>query len=424
LLDNPLYFQAFSRDATNGPDMFQKFSNLLVMTPNRSERWQTLPNAPETAALSASVVLETALAGGPKSLMICGGGPVLLTDASNPYSTTDKAWIYDCLREEFTLTGGTMQTSRAFHNAVRLQDGKVLVLGGITGPFGSGNSHYTKSLDSAEIYDPVTGNWTSVAPMSEHRAGATANLLPDGRVLVAGGTPGNSSNQLADIADILGSARKTTEIYDPATDTWSAGPNLPEYKAGAGSVTLSDGRILIAGGITHTFIFGIAIPDFAEKLTIYDPATGSFGNNTSLRVKRALFGITELTDGSVFMAGGGGGDVFNIGPIKNCEIWNPTTGRCTSTPSLSINSAWPACITLPDGRVMVIGGATGSLDDPLPIANTWYYNPVANTVTIGPQLPQEHGGGTAAITCKMDVVVIGGETGNGLATNKAASVSF
>ena len=72
----------------------------------------------------------------------------------------------------------SMSTTRWFHTATLLPNGKVLVAGG------QNSGGY---LDSAEVYDPSSNTWTSVAHMNTARWFHTATLLPSGKVLVAGG---------------------------------------------------------------------------------------------------------------------------------------------------------------------------------------------------------------------------------------------
>src|SRR5437868_5927270 len=97
----------------------------------------------------------------------------------------------------FTFSStGNLSTARYLHNAVLLNNGKLLVVGGVD----STGQNYTKT---AELFDPATGAWSATGSLIKERAGATATLLLDGKVLVAGG----GANGL------LASA----ELYDPIT---------------------------------------------------------------------------------------------------------------------------------------------------------------------------------------------------------------
>src|SRR6516164_8494870 len=103
----------------------------------------------------------------------------------------------------FALTG-SLNTARYSHTATLLQNGEVLVTGGI-----GVNGNYT-SLASAELYDPKKGEWTATGSMSVGRTAFTATLLPNGQVLVVGG----SDYQIRCYA--------TAELYNPSTGQWSA----------------------------------------------------------------------------------------------------------------------------------------------------------------------------------------------------------
>lgn len=138
----------------------------------------------------------------------------------------DPAWT--------TIEG--LKVARRMHTATLLSDGKVLVVGGMVGA----TVGLKGALPSVELFDPAGGGaWSTVAPMSEGRAFHTATRLLDGRVLVAGGVTLNT-----------GAGLSTTEIYDPKTNTWSAGPALPGPRTHHGAARLSDGSVLIAGGLT------------------------------------------------------------------------------------------------------------------------------------------------------------------------------
>jgi hypothetical protein len=81
---------------------------------------------------------------------------------------------------------GNLNTARCYHTATLLPDGKVLVAGGYAGP--------GVPLNSAEVYDPATGAWTASGNLNTGRNSHTATLLPDGKVLVAGGYSGGFLN--------------------------------------------------------------------------------------------------------------------------------------------------------------------------------------------------------------------------------------
>lgn len=257
--------------------------------------------------------------------------------------------------------------------------------------------------------------------MSEWRAGHTASLLPDGRVLVAGGTHGNGAHELTDVADLLGTSNRSTEIFDPATNSFSAGPNIPEPKAGHIAVTLQDGRIWLGGGITFTVIFGLPIPDFSTKVYLYSQSTNSFASAGNVGNPRALFGCMVLADGRVVIVGGAGGDIFNIGPISACHIWSPNGNSTTALASLPAINAFNSPVQLANGRVLVVGGAGGTLDDPIP-TNSLYELPLnGNAVVALAPMAVEHAGGVVYLLEDGTVYVGGGESAGGTATAIAES---
>lgn len=94
---------------------------------------------------------------------------------------------------------------RSNHEAVLLADGRVLVIGGTTLESGF--------VDSNEVFDPNTGNWSLHSVMSENRTDHTASLLQSGTVLVAGGITGSRTLQSA-------------EMLDPITQTFSVIANM------------------------------------------------------------------------------------------------------------------------------------------------------------------------------------------------------
>jgi hypothetical protein len=125
-----------------------------------------------------------------------------------------------------------MAIARSCETATLLPNGNVLVAGGriIQGP---------DSLASAELYDPQSGVWSATQAMVAPRGCHTATLLPDGKVLVAGGTGGDGS-ALAALA--------SADLYDPASGTWSATASMVAARRGHTATLLPDGKVLVAGG--------------------------------------------------------------------------------------------------------------------------------------------------------------------------------
>ncbi len=167
-----------------------------------------------------------------QAVKLADGRVLVIGGDSGPLggSTTilSSAELYDASGAAASTTGA-MTTPREGFVAVLLKSGKVLVAGGYR------NAAGTPALDTAELYDPTTGTFTATGSMKVARSASAAALLADGRVLVVGGQNGNH-------------AVATTEIYDPATGTFTLGPSLPWAKAWPTATTLQNGTVLITGG--------------------------------------------------------------------------------------------------------------------------------------------------------------------------------
>ena len=124
---------------------------------------------------------------------------------------------------------GSLTTARDFHTATLLQNGEVLVAGGI------GTSD---RLSSAELYDPAHGKWRATGNMNHARDGHTGTLLNNGQVLVAGGTDGG-----ADLA--------SAELYNPATGSWTFTGSMSSPRNAHTPTLLASVEVLVAGGNHH-----------------------------------------------------------------------------------------------------------------------------------------------------------------------------
>src|SRR5688500_8873242 len=167
-----------------------------------------------------------------------------------------------------------MNDERAAHSATLLPDGKVLIAGGFRE---EGTTEV--AIASAEIFDPVTNTFTPTSDMNEPRNGHTATLLPNGKVLLAGGW--NQQGRTA-----------TAELYDPLTGTFEYTGSLMAPRQGLTAILLNNGQVLIAGGDSAR-----NTPQLTAEL--YDPATETFTSTGTLKDGRFGHTATLLSDGKV-----------------------------------------------------------------------------------------------------------------------------
>jgi hypothetical protein len=253
------------------------------------------------------------------------------------------AELYDPATETFSATG-SMSIARAFHSATLLNNGTVLVIGGLNPGGGAGAI--------AEIYDPATGSFTRVGDMAEGRIQNTASLLGDGRVLIAGGFEGNAN-------DFGFFPTPTAEIYDPATQSFSPGGEMPQEAASQTASVLLDGTVLVAGG------FGNSCPGRGAGVAIFDPASNSFRAGVSLPTRRAEHTATTLNDGRVLITGGGDPCDFLGGSISSTAVvFDPATSSYSSEEAMREPRSGHSATLLADGKVLVVG-STAELFDPV-----------------------------------------------------------
>lgn len=253
---------------------------------------------------------------------------------------------YPLLVDPAWTTTGSMTVPRRNHTASLLNDGRVLVTGGVS----------SVALSSAEIYTPATGTWAVTSSMSTIRREHTASVLPSGKVLAAGGV------------SLLASA----EIYDPASGLWGATGAMVTGRSGQTASLLLDGRVLVAGG---------SGPSGSTPSTeIYDPSTGMWTSAGSLAVSRMQHTANVLLNGKVLVAGGYGG----VGSYLNsAEIYDPSTNSWANTGILAANRTSHASSLLPDGRVLVSGGFSLGIGY---VQSTEIYDPATGGWSIGPNL--------------------------------------
>jgi len=245
------------------------------------------------------------------------------------------------------ITNTPASTARQLPSANLLPDGRVLLIGGV-------NS--TGFVSSAEFFNPTNATWTPANPLSTARQAHTGNFLPNGKILIAGGFNFNAGGPL-----------DSAELYDPAGGVTPAG-TMSCRRTGHTATLLTNGMVLVAGGTYDTSSHA------TNSVDLYNPTNGNWTPSSPMNVARTAHTATLLPDGTVLVAGGRyyiGGSVF----LSSVEIYNPATGTWNFTNSLKTARAQHAATSLPGGKVLVAGGNGSSADT----ATAETYDPATGT---------------------------------------------
>jgi Kelch motif len=267
-------------------------------------------------AFTAEAGFTSAVRSGLEELLLVGGGPNTRggTVASQSFDAKGQFVRVDDLNLQHGA-GGAVTT---------LADGRVLVTGGDVPPGAA-----------VEVRDPADGHWAVTGDLLVARRGHTATLLADGRVLVVGGV----SCCVAGSEVLIG----TAELYDPVEGSSLPTASLSVARGFHEATLLSDGRVLVTGGLAGM----PASPIVSTEM--YDPATGEFGPAGDLQAGHVSHHSVLLADGRVLVLGG-----LDVTAVT--EIFDPASNRWTPGPPLQPPRAEPTATLLSSGRVLVFGG--------------------------------------------------------------------
>jgi N-acetylneuraminic acid mutarotase len=282
----------------------------------------------------------------------------------------------------WTLTG-SMNVARYEHTATLLPNGKVLVAGGFVNGIGA--------ISSAELYDPSSGTWTPTGSLNDGRYGHTATLLPNGKVLVAGGSDNNSC------------CSALAELYDPSSGTWTLTGSMNAGRFGDTATLLPNGKVLVAGG------FG-GCCGFLASAELYDPSSGTWTLTGSMNEVHLDHTATLLPNGKVLVAGGVDNDTGGV--LALAELYDPSSGTWTPTGSMNTARYEHTATLLPNGKVLVVGGLVSSVSI---FSSAELYDPSSGTWTLTGSMNTARYQHTATLLPNGQVLVAGGNIGQALA---------
>jgi hypothetical protein len=260
----------------------------------------------------------------------------------------DTAELYDPAAGTFTSTGKMNQPRPSGATSVLLLDGRVLIVGGGAKPF-------------AEIYNPATGAFTISGSENEVSELSSSILLPDGNVLVSNGGGGSAEP-------------KITEVYDVVSGTFHLVTDITPFHVLGTSTLLPDGRVLIAGdgiygpngepaggAFSYDVLFGAPVGNGSSS-DLFASANSSFTSGPTMTTPRAGQSASLLANGQVLLAGGAGvsGPPDDLGsggkPLASAELYDPVQHKFIATGSMVSSRMGAPSVALYNGKILIAGG--------------------------------------------------------------------
>ncbi len=341
------------------------------------------------------------------------------------------------------VSTGSLPQSLIGATATLLDNGDVLVAGGSTGSVSS-----PAATNAAELYNPSTGTFLATSPLPTALYDATATLLDNGDVLVAGGLSST------------GTALASAELYNPASAAWTQVSAMATPTFNAAATVMGNGEVLIVGGQTGSLPSGTttstptsttttaapvtttssttttssAVTTTSSTTTttippvtsysatasaeLFDPASNSFVTASSLGTGLADTTATLLGNGDVLIAGGLTGTGSSEVPSNEAYVFVPPPtgqtgpGTMTKVGVLPIDVASASADRLPNGDVLVAGGKTVVNNVWTASAGTYLYNPATSSFSATAQLSTGHDKASMTQLPDGNILIAGGITGN------------
>jgi len=274
----------------------------------------------------------------------------------------------------WTVTGPVAKAATNA-SATLMRNGKVLVAGGNIGGIGA-------VFPWAQVYDPAANTWVATPNMKAPRNWNTGTLLPDGRVFIVGGSNGQLNGNYLGIL-------KTAEFYNPASGTFTlSASKMTTPRASHTATLLTNGKVLVAGGM-NAMVPRIRWGSCTNLAELYDPATDTWSSAGAMSTVHCGHTATLLQNGKVLIVGG-----------TDAELYDPTTNTWSSAGDMNAAHAGSA-VLLPNGKVL-LAGATAPAE---------LYDPVSGTFSVTGSPSYSYGYNTAALLANGKVLLAGGPAG-------------
>lgn len=331
------------------------YSNTVTLTASAT----TASNATGSRIISGNRMIPAKLTLDDGNVYLFGG----VINAS--YNTTELVSAYQPASDTWK-SKAPMHSSRSSFQPIKLSSGKVVVAGGLNWPRGGGSA----GLNTVEIYDPSTDQWSARATMStaRYRYAAVKITHPiDGtdRIIYFGGKSDGTTTL------------STVIQYNPANDSWKTLTSMSTARSDHTATLLTDGRILIAGGQDG----GTAV----QSSQIYNPATNTWSGTTAMQSVHAFhtaihFSNTENSGNGerVFVLGSGGSGIAYNDALEYYDVSANTWTSRTTPGSVTETGEYPQLVKVDYGsgyRFVLIGATTSSGNHSAVISE---YNPFTN----------------------------------------------
>lgn len=285
-----------------------------------------------TFAPSASVPTMSVLRANETATLLSNGKVLIAGGAVDNTTWTDTTDLFDPGTRTIT-PGPTMNNQREGATASLLPNGLVIIAGG---------RDSTTTLNTVDIYHPKKNTITAGPPMNVARYDCAAVILPNGNLMMFGGFGAVTQSQPLD----------STEIYNPTVNKWAISPpRMLDARAGERATLLADGTVLITGGTDATAV--------VNTTEIYHPATRTFTAGPLMSDARKFHTQVRLPNGQVLIAGGYA-DNGGVNVLDTTDIYHPLAHKITAGPLMNDARGLASGALFPNGKAIIAGGSNGT----------------------------------------------------------------